>query len=110
MAGSFMRPCGDICLRTRWIQWVKQWRAIRIAGWRSGRNRIRGFHSMRLIKRALCCVVIGGLLGGVCDKRASAQEEKGRRPGGANATFVTKEFRGTNDRMIRYSLFVPRGH
>jgi predicted peptidase len=30
-----------------------------------------------------------------------------RRPGGANASFATREFRGTNDQTIRFSLFTP---
>lgn len=30
-----------------------------------------------------------------------------RPPGGANATFTTREFRGSNNQIIRYSLFTP---
>ena len=45
----------------------------------------------------------------------SAMQEKGRRgkdaqsrPGGANAAFEVREFKGTNGQTIRYSLFVPK--
>lgn len=45
----------------------------------------------------------------------AAMQGKGRRetkeqtmPGGANAAFDVKEFKGTNGQSIRYSLFVPK--
>lgn len=45
----------------------------------------------------------------------AAMQEKGRRgkdeqsrPGGANAAFDVREFKGTNGQTIRYSLFVPK--
>lgn len=53
---------------------------------------------------------------GVLDeKELTAMQEKGRRgkdeqsrPGGANAAFDVREFKGTNGQTIRYSLFVPK--
>jgi predicted peptidase len=39
---------------------------------------------------------------------AAGQEKAARRPGGANASFEVREFRGTNGHTLRYSLFVPR--
>lgn len=53
---------------------------------------------------------------GVLDeKEVAAMQEKGQRgkkeaatrPGGANAAFQVREFRGSNGETIRYSLFVP---
>lgn len=43
---------------------------------------------------------------------AALQGKKGKRaeqarPGGANAAFQVREFKGTNGHMLRYSLFVP---
>ncbi len=45
----------------------------------------------------------------------TAMQEKGRRgkeqqsrPGGANAAFEVREFKGSNGQTIRYSLFVPK--
>jgi len=38
---------------------------------------------------------------------ALGQEASARRPGGANASFVVREFRGSNGHTLRYSLFVP---
>lgn len=45
----------------------------------------------------------------------AAMQEKGRRgkdeqsrPGGANAAFDVREFKGTNGQTIRYSLFMPK--
>ena len=35
------------------------------------------------------------------------QETSARRPGGANASFAVREFRGSNGHTLRYSLFVP---
>lgn len=35
------------------------------------------------------------------------QEPAGRRPGGANASFEVREFRGRNGQVLRYSLYVP---
>src|SRR6188768_272895 len=32
-----------------------------------------------------------------------------RRPGGANASFAIREFRGSNNQTIRFSLFTPSG-
>lgn len=53
---------------------------------------------------------------GVLDAaEVAAMQEKGRRgkdaqsrPGGANAAFEVREFKGTNGQVIRYSLFVPK--
>lgn len=44
---------------------------------------------------------------------AAMQGKKGRRteqarPGGANAAFEVREFKGTNGQTLRYSLFVPK--
>jgi poly(3-hydroxybutyrate) depolymerase len=52
---------------------------------------------------------------GVLDaKEIAAMQTKGRggkteqaRPGGANAAFQVREFKGTNGETLRYSLFVP---
>jgi predicted peptidase len=38
---------------------------------------------------------------------ASGQEPGQRRPGGANASFAVREFRGSNGQTLRYSLFLP---
>jgi predicted peptidase len=38
---------------------------------------------------------------------ASAQEKSERRPGGANASFAVREFKGSNGHTLRFSLFVP---
>jgi poly(3-hydroxybutyrate) depolymerase len=38
---------------------------------------------------------------------ANGQEKSARRPGGANASFAVREFRGSNGQTLRYSLFVP---
>jgi predicted peptidase len=39
---------------------------------------------------------------------AIGQENVKRRPGGANASFEMREFKGTNGHTIRFSLFVPK--
>ena len=39
--------------------------------------------------------------------RASGQEKTAKRPGGANASFAVREFRGSNNLILRYSLFMP---
>lgn len=36
-----------------------------------------------------------------------AYSQDARRPGGANASFTTREFRGSNNQTIRFSLFTP---
>lgn len=38
---------------------------------------------------------------------AIGQEKGDRRPGGANASFMVREFRGANGQTLRYSLFAP---
>src|SRR5262245_11133441 len=38
---------------------------------------------------------------------STGQEKAAKRPGGANASFAVREFRGSNDQVLRYSLFVP---
>jgi predicted peptidase len=40
---------------------------------------------------------------------ASSQDKANRRPGGANASFDVREFKGSNGHTIRFSLFVPPG-
>ncbi len=42
---------------------------------------------------------------------STTQAQESRRPGGANSSFATREFRGTNNQTIRFSLFItsPRG-
>ncbi|HMC11920.1 MAG TPA: prolyl oligopeptidase family serine peptidase [Pirellulaceae bacterium] len=52
-----------------------------------------------LIEVALAFVFAAGVVSG--------QEAVPRRPGGANESFVVREFRGTNGHTLRYSLFVP---
>jgi predicted peptidase len=39
---------------------------------------------------------------------ARAQHPSTRRPGGANASFTVREFKGSNGQTLRYSLFVPK--
>ena len=41
---------------------------------------------------------------------STGQEKSGQRPGGANASFTVREFRGSNNQVLRYSLFVPHLH
>jgi predicted peptidase len=38
---------------------------------------------------------------------AVAIAQEGRRPGGANASFTTREFRATNGKVLKFSLFAP---
>ncbi len=38
---------------------------------------------------------------------STSHSQDARRPGGANASFATREFRGTNDQTVRFSLFTP---
>jgi predicted peptidase len=40
---------------------------------------------------------------------AVAQQPAARRPGGANASFAVREFKGSNGHTLPYSLFVPAG-
>jgi len=39
---------------------------------------------------------------------AGAQDKAERRPGGANASFAVREFKGSNGHALRFSLFVPQ--
>jgi predicted peptidase len=39
---------------------------------------------------------------------ATGQEKAARRPGGANASFAVREFRGSNGHVLPYSLFAPK--
>lgn len=55
-----------------------------------------------IVQLLRCCVIAL-----VAASFASAQEKTAKRPGGANASFAVREFRGTNNQVLRYSLFVP---
>jgi len=39
---------------------------------------------------------------------AHGQDQGERRPGGANASFVVREFKGGNGHTLKFSLFVPK--
>jgi predicted peptidase len=56
---------------------------------------------MKTYRLTLC------LIAGLLATRATGQEAPARRPGGANASFTVREFRGTNGYTLRFSLFVP---
>jgi len=55
------------------------------------------------MKHCLQLLVIASALTATC----AAQEAMARRPGGANASFAVREFKGSNGHMLSYSLFVP---
>jgi predicted peptidase len=48
-----------------------------------------------------------GIIVLVAANLSTGQEKAAKRPGGASALFAVREFRGSNDQVLYYSLFVP---
>jgi predicted peptidase len=53
------------------------------------------------------CRLVVLMVGMLLTATGIGQEKSARRPGGANATFAVREFRGSNGHTLRYSLFLP---